>query len=73
MPFTARQPDVRLMPFAKDEEAVELERIDPPESRMPLEDARPAVTSPPDMVEVAVAVISNEPPLTVKPLSLRKP
>ena len=67
VPPIEKQPAVRLMPFARLDEAVELERIEPPESKMPLEEARPAVWRPPEKVEVADEVMRSEPPVRVMP------
>ncbi len=62
VPATEKQPDVKLIPLASVEVAIEVERIDPPVKVMPSVDLSPEAETPPTKVEVAeVAVIDNVP------------
>ena len=62
VPATEKHPDVKLMPLASVDVAIEVERIDPPVKVMPSVDLIPDAETPPTKVDVAeVAVIDKVP------------
>ena len=69
VPPTAKHPAERLIPFAKEEEATELEVSEPPVKEMPLLDwsPPPPTVKPPVKVFVALTVETKEPPAIVTP------
>jgi len=65
VPLTPKQPLVKLIPFAKVEEAVEVFVIEPPVIERPFDEESPAVCTPPAKVEVAVVVATRFPTVSV--------
>lgn len=62
VPAMEKHPEVKFIPLANVEVAIEVERIDPPVKVMPSVDFIPPAETPPTKVEVAeVAVMDNVP------------